>query len=203
MSRDGRILRGERTRALILEAATDLFGARSFESVSMKDVAARAGIGAPAVYNHFPSKEAVLVAALTAGLASFRAEVVALDDPSAAPWDRLETLVRRHVRQQLHSGIADAVDRLLDAMRAGQLLTDPAERAVVQAYLDDYRRLLGEVLERVRATTPGTLPATPVLVQAVIALCDRAPGWYPDRATAARRAEEDCWALVSQMLRAR
>jgi AcrR family transcriptional regulator len=200
-SRDGRVARGEQTRARLLEAAIDLFGARGFDAVGMKEIAGRAGVGAPAVYNHFPSKEAVLLAALTESLERFRLSVVATDDPSASPEARLQAIVRRHVRQQLASGVAGAVDRLLDAMRAGLVLTDPAQRAVVQTYLDDYRSLLGEVLDQVRTRSSPDLPPTPVLVQALISLCDRAPGWYGDRRAAADRAEDECWQLVSGMLR--
>jgi AcrR family transcriptional regulator len=197
-SRDGRVLRGQRTRARLLEAAIDLFGSRGFEAVGMRDIAARAGVGAPAMYNHFPSKDAVLVAALTERLARFRAVVIAPDVESADPWSRLEGLVRRHVRQQVASGVAGSVDRLLESFRAGQLLPDPAQRIAVQSYLDDYRSLLGAVLEQLRPE-PATMSA-PVLVRAVIGLCDSAPRWYADPVAAVAAAEDDCWQLVARMM---
>ena len=44
-------------RAAILAAATKLFGRGSYDVVQMDDVARAAGIGKPALYRYFPSKE--------------------------------------------------------------------------------------------------------------------------------------------------
>lgn len=47
-------------RALLLAAASRLFAARGFRSVSIEDLAAEAGVSGPALYRHFDSKEAIL-----------------------------------------------------------------------------------------------------------------------------------------------
>lgn len=46
----------------ILEAAANLFAQRGFHAVSMEDIGATVGITASAIYRHFDSKPAVLVA---------------------------------------------------------------------------------------------------------------------------------------------
>src|SRR5690554_865254 len=51
-------------RALLLTAAARLFAERGFDRVSMEDLGAAAGVSGPAVYRHFPSKQAVLAALL-------------------------------------------------------------------------------------------------------------------------------------------
>src|SRR4051812_40659344 len=49
-----------RTRATILEAASALFVERGFGAVSLRDIAAEAGLSHPGVLNHFSSKDEIL-----------------------------------------------------------------------------------------------------------------------------------------------
>ncbi len=62
----------ERRRALlreeILSAAEEIAGERGFPSISMDELAARAGISKPTLYSHFPNKEDVIVAAMMRGM---------------------------------------------------------------------------------------------------------------------------------------
>ncbi|MDQ0280305.1 MULTISPECIES: SACE_7040 family transcriptional regulator [Nocardiaceae] len=48
-------------RQQLLDAAASLFAERGFASVRLEDLGAAVGISGPAVYRHFPNKEAVLV----------------------------------------------------------------------------------------------------------------------------------------------
>lgn len=54
-------------RDAILEAATKLFTQEPFDRVSLDAVAAEAGVSKVTIYSHFPNKEALFVAALSAG----------------------------------------------------------------------------------------------------------------------------------------
>ena len=54
-------------RTAILGAATKLFGERGFAGVGMEDIGAAVGIAGPSIYNHFDSKENILVAILDRG----------------------------------------------------------------------------------------------------------------------------------------
>jgi AcrR family transcriptional regulator len=51
-------------RDALLAAAARLFARHGFDGVSLEDLGAAAGISGPAVYRHFPSKQAVLAALL-------------------------------------------------------------------------------------------------------------------------------------------
>lgn len=51
--------RGEETRLRIIEAAIDLFGERGFVAASTREIAARAGVNAPALQYYFENKEGV------------------------------------------------------------------------------------------------------------------------------------------------
>jgi len=69
IERDSRDLKkGERTRARVLEAAASLFAERGYRATPLREVAARAGIREPSLYNHFAGKEALYVAVLERGL---------------------------------------------------------------------------------------------------------------------------------------
>ncbi|MDJ0847135.1 MAG: TetR/AcrR family transcriptional regulator [Myxococcota bacterium] len=61
MNRSGRAPgKRERSRARIIEAARSLFAEHGFETVSMDDVAAEARVSRTTVFNHFPTKQALL-----------------------------------------------------------------------------------------------------------------------------------------------
>ena len=51
-------------RQQILATAAELFATRGFHGVSVADLGAARGISGPALYKHFPSKDAVLAAML-------------------------------------------------------------------------------------------------------------------------------------------
>jgi len=54
--------RGEETKLRIIEAALELFGAHGFEQTSTRDIAARAGVNAPALQYYFDGKEGLYIA---------------------------------------------------------------------------------------------------------------------------------------------
>jgi len=59
---EGGYPRGEETRARIVAAALKLFGERGFEGASTRDIAASAGVNAPALQYYFDSKEGLYLA---------------------------------------------------------------------------------------------------------------------------------------------
>ena len=56
----GGYARGDETRLRITEAAIELFGEYGFDGASTRDIAARAGVNAPALQYYFENKEGVL-----------------------------------------------------------------------------------------------------------------------------------------------
>ncbi|SAL60507.1 TetR family transcriptional regulator [Caballeronia udeis] len=55
----GGYVRGDETRLRIIEAAIESFGEHGFEGASTRDIAARAGVNAPALQYYFENKEGV------------------------------------------------------------------------------------------------------------------------------------------------
>ncbi|WP_231738270.1 MULTISPECIES: TetR/AcrR family transcriptional regulator [Kocuria] len=86
----------------LLTAAAALFAERGFAGVSIDDIGAAAGVSGPAVYRHFPSKQAVLGAVLlevSHDLLDRGREVVAR---SPDPARRLRALISFQVEFALH-----------------------------------------------------------------------------------------------------
>ena len=61
---DGRALRGDATRELVLDTALAMFSEHGYRATSVRDIAARCGMTHPGLLYHFPSKSALLMAAL-------------------------------------------------------------------------------------------------------------------------------------------
>jgi AcrR family transcriptional regulator len=59
---DGGYARGEETRARIITAALRMFGERGFDAASTREIAASAGVNAPALQYYFDNKEGVYLA---------------------------------------------------------------------------------------------------------------------------------------------
>lgn len=75
-------------RRQILDTAAELFAARGFHGVSVADLGAACGISGPALYKHFPSKDAMLAEMLVSIseelLSGGRERAPAARDPAAA-----------------------------------------------------------------------------------------------------------------------
>jgi len=134
-------------RDALLSSAAQLFAGRGFDGVSIEDLGSSVGVSGPAVYRHFPSKQAVLAALLVGvseGLLAGGREVVsaAEDDASA-----LAGLVRFHVDFALRDpDVIRVQDRDLGALT-------PQDRESVRDLQRRYIDLWVDVLARLRPST--------------------------------------------------
>jgi AcrR family transcriptional regulator len=86
-----RSARRARTRAQLLDAAARVYGRRGFDGATLDEVAEEAGFTKGAVYDHFGSKENLLIALLDEHLAAQIAEQISLFDPAAEATERPRT----------------------------------------------------------------------------------------------------------------
>ncbi|MEZ5871744.1 MAG: CerR family C-terminal domain-containing protein [Nitratireductor sp.] len=103
----------EATRAALIAAALDLFGARGFEATSTREIAGRAGANIASIAYHFGGKEGLrqacaeavrtqLGAIAAAAFADTKAEIEAAPDPEMAA-SLLEAIMGRFIRTALVS----------------------------------------------------------------------------------------------------
>ncbi len=181
------------TRARILTAATDLFGLRGVDAVSLDQIAAEVGVAKQTLLYWFPSKDELLQAVLgevasELALAVEAAVRASTDDPL----DRIEAVVRAvfrpAVRRPALLGLVREVSRLDRSVTDGltSSLRPLAERA---------KRYLGGEMDagRLRRADPGLIAALCYATVTGIATepaALRVTGWEPTAAGLRRlRAE--------------
>jgi AcrR family transcriptional regulator len=110
----------ESRREQLITVATELFAERGFSAVGVDDIAEAVGIAGPSVYAHFPSKVAILAAAI----------------------DRASELVRRDTEQVLASDAAPAVK--LSALVASYTGIANRDRYVPRTLISEMDKLADE-----------------------------------------------------------
>ncbi|KUI41772.1 TetR family transcriptional regulator [Mycobacterium sp. GA-1199] len=154
-------------RSQLIAAAERLVAERGYLAVRLEDIGAAAGVSGPAIYRHFPNKEALLVELLvgiSTRLLAGATEVVArADDPASA----LDGLIDFHLDFALgESDLIRIQDRdLANLPPAAKRQVRRAQRQYVEIWVDVLRRLddsLAEADARLMAhATFGLLNSTP------------------------------------------
>ncbi len=124
-------------RQKILSAAAELFGANPYDSVQMRDVAARAEVGKPTLYRYFPSKEELFLEVFKSGLDRLDSEVAAILKDRDQPTRSLERLL-----EALLSALGGQVAAL-------RMLTDD-QSAVMRRWRNEFRRRRRPFVEAAR-----------------------------------------------------
>ncbi|MGW4338553.1 TetR/AcrR family transcriptional regulator [Rhodococcus koreensis] len=186
------------TRERILEAAIRLFAIHGFEACTVKQIATEVGIKPPGLYAHFPSKEAILSAAMSRELRKFLAYVLEPDD-GEDPRTRLEAIVRRHVLYQIENlRSTTSNDLLLNSDAAKAALGDHDYhlfRRAQRAYFDHVRTLV------VQTGGQASRRNARVASLALLTLCDRVNSWYqPDGPLGPPDVADEYWRLATGML---
>lgn len=154
-------------REQILDIAADLFARRGFHGVSVAELGAACGISGPALYKHFPSKDAVLAEMLVSIserlLAEGTSRVRTAPDARAA----IEALVEWHIEFALmHRALIVVQDRDWSSLpEAAREQVRSLQREYVDVWADQLRRVhRGLRRDRARAMAHaafGLLNSTP------------------------------------------
>src|SRR3954453_7631694 len=154
-------------RSQLVAAAERLVAERGYVEVRLEDIGAAAGVSGPAIYRHFPNKEALLTELLvgvsTRLLAGATDVVTRAEDPATA----LDGLIDFHLDFALgESDLIRIQDRdLAHLPPAAKRQVRRAQRQYVEIWVDVLRQLntsLGEDDARLMAhATFGLLNSTP------------------------------------------
>lgn len=187
------------TRRKLLEIAADMFAVRGFDACTMRDLAAAVGVKAPALYNHFASKEQLLAEAMGTAIGDFYRFVLgSLDDEPEDHW--LELLVRRNALYYAkYSSAARVSDLLLEREALSQHLPEEDLTRLMSIHRE-FRRLIRDLVGD--ATDWRSTPQqNTVMSFAIVAMSDQVNLWYrgggsltPDDVA------EHTWSLVARML---
>ena len=138
-----------RTRDRLLSAAARLFAARGFAGTSVEDLGAACGISGPAVYKHFPSKQAVLFRLLIDISEQLHRGALGIVAAGGPPEQTLRALVAFHADFALaEADVIRVQDRDLASL-------DLADRSRVRRVQREYVELW---VEELAAVEPGLAP---------------------------------------------
>ncbi|MDT7797435.1 MAG: hypothetical protein QOI78_868 [Actinomycetota bacterium] len=94
-----RSVRPRDRKAQLAAVAAELFRARGFPGVGIKDIADAAGVTGPALYRHFADKQAILAYVVLGGFEDLEAATAEALSDSVPPADQLEALLTRLAAQ--------------------------------------------------------------------------------------------------------
>jgi AcrR family transcriptional regulator len=161
---------GQERREQLLDVGRRLFAEKGFEAVSVEEIAAKAGVSKPVVYEHFGGKEGLYAVVVDREMTYLLVAVTdALDDPDGAEPMNARTLLER-------AGMAlfDYIDRYPDGFRI--LVRDTPVR-------DPESNEDGARAERIGGTFAGLLVDVAARVDDLLAVQFKAhrlnPKWAP------------------------
>lgn len=128
--------RGDLTRRAVIDAAIDRFGRDGYRRTSVTSIARQAQLGSTTTYVHYPTKEALFLAAVEDDLASLFATVVEVidgADPATGPTALIEILLTEldahPLARRLVAGLEpEMTDRMLAAEALSALGAAVTER---------------------------------------------------------------------------
>lgn len=162
--------------------ARRLFAQHGYEGVSMRDIAGSVGIQQSAIYNHFPSKQHLLVDLMVTHMDHLLAAMRAAVADDLTPARALDAFARFHVTYHL-----DQPDDVFLAYM--ELRSLEAEgRAAILALRDAYERRLRDILKRGQSTGDFTIGDPAVTARALLAMMTGVTVWFKDGGALDRQA---------------
>ncbi|MEO0918848.1 MAG: TetR/AcrR family transcriptional regulator [Pseudomonadota bacterium] len=154
--------------------ARRLFAKHGYEGVSMRDIAGSVGIRQSAIYNHFPSKQHLLVDLMLNHMKRLLEAMRGAVPAHGPPAERLTEFVRFHVTYH----IDQPDDVFLAYMELRSL--DADGRAAIVPLRDTYENTLRAILDE--GTTSGvfTVPESNVVARGLLAMLTGVTVWFRD-----------------------
>lgn len=169
------VVEQKKTGVRIVEVATHLFYEKGYHATTMREIAAGVEIQAGSLYNHFASKQDLLVkiiyettSALYKGAEERLADVT---DPGERMRKFVEWHVEFHARERLAALVADE-----------QLIAlEPANRKKVVKIRDRHEQLLRELLDEGTSSAGWTIDDRAVIAFAIGTMCTAVDTWYREQ----------------------
>jgi len=98
-----KVSKNESRKDLIVKAGASLFREKGFGAASMRDLAEKIGIEAASLYNHIKSKNEILESICFGAANHFNTHMEELELGDLKPIQKIETLLRFHIRQMIEN----------------------------------------------------------------------------------------------------
>jgi AcrR family transcriptional regulator len=170
LGRGGRLPRSARRKQL-LAAAQEVFVAHGYHAAAMDDIAERAGVSKPVLYQHFPGKRELYLALVDTQAETLSGAVVA----ALATTD--DNLQRIHAVLSAYFGFIDRDDGAFRLIFESDLVNDPDVRQRVEMVT---RKTMNAVADTVAADTGLRRPEAELLATALTGSAQVVARWWLD-----------------------
>lgn len=162
------------TRELVLNQARRLFSQRGFSAVSMRDIAGVVGLQQSSIYNHFDSKQSILMELLRSHMVTLNQRRAISHNESLPAREQMIDFARFHVAY--HIDFPDDVFIAYMELRS----LEPENREALVQLRDEYELGLREILQR--GVVSGDFHCVDVAVhaRAIIAMLTGVTVWYQE-----------------------
>ncbi|WP_375281129.1 TetR/AcrR family transcriptional regulator [Pseudooctadecabacter sp.] len=160
------------TKQFIRNAARKLFAARGYNAVAMRDIAEAIGKQPGGIYNHFGSKQAILVDLMQENLERAEAAAIAPLTDLSDPADRLEAFVRGHIAHNI-----DNPDDIFIAYMELRSLEGAGSKQIM-AQRDAYEAALRGVLRDGQASGAFAIADPAIQARAILSMLGGITVWY-------------------------
>ncbi|MFP3920107.1 MAG: TetR/AcrR family transcriptional regulator [Dichotomicrobium sp.] len=179
------------TKAMLRRAALEQFASRGYSAVSMRDIAAEVGLRQGGIYNHFASKQELLVDLMRTHM---NALLEALDTALASVDGRaaqLEAFARFHVRYH----IDHPDDAFIAYMELRSL--EPEGYTIITRLRDHYEGTLRAILAEGSEAGLFRLADAAVHARALLSMLTGVTVWYRDGGRLSRDEVVDAYAQAA------
>lgn len=167
-----RRLSAEARRAQLIQVAREVFVEDGYHGAAMEQIATRAGVTKPVLYQHFESKKELYLALLTEDMSSLQSQVEsAIDDA-------------RSNRERIQNGLAayfefiDANEGSFHLLFRETLGADPDFREVIERFRDGIAARIGKIIAE---DTTYPIAVSELLARGVMGLGESAAQWWLER----------------------
>jgi AcrR family transcriptional regulator len=134
---------------MIVASAAELFRKRGYRGTSIEDIGAAVGTTGPAIYRHFPSKEAILVELLERAVKRSQRDVLEVLERDLPPLEALGEIVRKSVDHVIEDSdlvvMADQEARNLSPGARARVMRE--RRAIVNAWMETVAQVRPDLSE--------------------------------------------------------
>jgi AcrR family transcriptional regulator len=164
---------GTKTAAKIRDTAMVLIARHGFEAMSMRDLGAAVGVGAPALYRYYPTKQALLNSLLNTHMDELAAAWAAVDVAGGSA--RLNAFVANHIAFHVERRIATQISNL--ELRA----LDKENLTKILRKRNDYEKELRAILREGQEAGDFNVADVTLTAMAIIQMITGVVVWFrPD-----------------------
>lgn len=178
------------TRQRIVTAAAELFHDQGYHATTMRQIAARVGIKAGSLYNHFPGKQELLFTIAHDTMRDMLRRAVRAMSGEDTPEGRLRAFVRAHtlycIEERYRARVADELRDL-----------EPNNLQRVLTTRDEYEGLLRDLLQEGRDQAGWDVIDIPIFSFAFATMASAVSAWYRENGRLSPEAIADAYAEIT------